>query len=107
MVTVRVRIEEISYYHFLNVLSSQISLNLKIIKESFVHCERSKFQAPYLYTYLYYIYLYLYSHTASLPFDYQQPDFSLCIPMCVKGLALQDNDDRLLDTVGSSRGDGE
>ena len=32
MVTVRVRIEEISYYHFLNVLSSQISLNLKIVK---------------------------------------------------------------------------
>ena len=32
MVTVRVRSEEISYYHFLNVLSSQIPLNLKIVK---------------------------------------------------------------------------
>ena len=32
MVTVRVRSEKISYYHFLNVLSSQISLNSKIVK---------------------------------------------------------------------------
>ena len=56
-----------SYYYFLNVLSNQIRLNLKMAKIFlYVHYERSKFQAPScMYTFrkislFIYIYIYIY-----------------------------------------------